>query len=401
MFDWDHYSNQPSIIRDKKLKREIYKKTLFDTLKLLFINISFLPFVILNYFIKKRGEVDATEIFCIGISLENETPTTYKRIKRLNIKNILIRFPLSKIKDIEKYKKFIEKYSEFEILINLIQDRNHILDKELLKKDLKTVFTAFEKVKEYQIGTTINRKKWAFFSVDEYLRFFEVAKKLRDEEFKNIKLIGSSVIDFEYHFTIRSLFNFYKVYYDRFSALLYVDRRGSPFNSQMGFDFYKKLQLLYSIVTISPKTSNTIYITETNWPISGTAPYAPTSEKECVSLEDYSYFMVAYYLIALASKTIDRVYWHQLDAKGYGLVDHLEDEEYPAFLAYKTMVTLLKNKNMIKFDIESEIKVFEFEDIKVFYSENIFSKEFIKEGDLDIYANKYKSGKVIYRWMTC
>ena len=64
------------------------------------------------------------------------------------------------------------------------------------------------------------------------------------------------------------------------------------------------------------------YYAETNWPITGTAPYAPTSETECVSEEEYADFMVRYHLLAFASQHASSVYWHQLIAPGYGLIDN-------------------------------------------------------------------------------
>jgi len=210
-------------------------------------------------------------------------------------------------------------------------------------------------------------------------------------------MIGSSVIDFEYHFSLRSLFNFYKVYYDKFSTLLYVDRRGSPFNTQAGFDLYKKIELLWTMVKLSPKSADTIYITETNWPIKKTAPYAPTSEKECVSLEDYADFMVAYHLLALASRKVERVYWHQLIAHGYGLYSQVKDRKNPAFLAYKVMVKLLQNRKFLDFDIKNRVKWFKFEDLEVFYCEDGFEKSFVKSGDRNIFGKSFKRGRVIYR----
>ena len=48
---------------------------------------------------------------------------------------------------------------------------------------------------------------------------------------------------------------------------------------------------------MSPKTLSDIYITEVNWLISNTAPYAPTSEKECVSFDDYTKYMLDYFKI--------------------------------------------------------------------------------------------------------
>ncbi|RUM69065.1 MAG: hypothetical protein DSZ07_05485, partial [Sulfurovum sp.] len=157
----------------------------------------------------------------------------------------------------------------------------------------------------------------------------------------NLKLIGSSVIDFEYHFTIRTLFNSYPIHYDKTASLLYVDRRGSPYATQMGiFDFKNKIAFLDTIVKSSSKTENSIYITEANWPLSGTAPYAPTSEKECVSEELYNQYMIEYFEIALKSQKIEKVYWHQLIASGYGLLDNRGKKirKTRAFYSFKKML---------------------------------------------------------------
>jgi len=112
------------------------------------------------------------------------------------------------------------------------------------------------------------------------------------------------------------------------SSLLYVDRRGAPQNTQMGiFDTKNKIDMLYSLVKMSPKMkSDAIYITEVNWPLSGTAPYAPTSEIECVSEELYAQYMLDYFQIAKKSKKVGKVFWHQLVAPGYGLVDNREEK---------------------------------------------------------------------------
>ena len=137
------------------------------------------------------------------------------------------------------------------------------------------------------------------------------------------------------------MFNFQNIKYDIVSSLLYVDRRGSPRNTQYGFfDTKNKIDLLYSLVKLSNKCKNEIYITEVNWPISNTAPYAPTSEKECVSLEDYTKYMLDYFKIARESKKIKRVYWHQLVAPGYGLVDNRDGKivKYPQFYEFKEMI---------------------------------------------------------------
>jgi hypothetical protein len=103
------------------------------------------------------------------------------------------------------------------------------------------------------------------------------------------------------------------------------------------FDFRNKIEFLDTIVRSSNKCNNSIYITETNWPLSGTAPYAPTSEKECVSEELYNQYMIEYFDIALKSQKIEKVYWHQLIAGGYGLVDNRDGQirKTEAFYSFK------------------------------------------------------------------
>jgi hypothetical protein len=119
----------------------------------------------------------------------------------------------------------------------------------------------------------------------------------------------------------------------------------------MGLDLISKIHILYALATLSPKSSNDVYITETNWPISNTAPYAPTSEYECVSEEDYANYMVRYYLLALGSNMIKAVYWHQLIAPGYGLIDNRDGKvvKRPAYHAFKTMLEQLQGATILSF----------------------------------------------------
>ena len=277
---------------------------------------------------------------CVNLDKGSEQ---FELIEELNIKSLQIRVFLQDINNIDNYVKFAKGFGkDKEILITIIQDREHIESHELLKKDITTVFEKFKGItNEFQVGNAINRIKWSFVSMEEYLAFYETVQKVRDEQFPNIKLVGSAVIDFEYHFSIRTLFNGFKVHYDKFSSLLYVDRRGSPYSTQMGiFDFKNKIEFLDTIVQSSSKTDNAIYITEANWPLSNTAPYAPTSEKECVSEKLYTQYMKEYFEIALKTRKIEKIFWHQLIAPGYGLVDNRDDKlrKTEAFYAFKKLL---------------------------------------------------------------
>ena len=355
-FPWDSHSDQPYILK-KEDKKALRKGHGLDYFKLIITNLICFPYFFLK-FLWKRSESEALapnkarlkpsipsvpSFYGICVNLD-KGEAQYELIEELNVKSLQIRIFLNDIKNIENYVKFAKGFGEDkELLITIIQDREHIENHELLKKDITTIFQKFEGVaNEFQIGNAVNRIKWSFVSMEEYLAFYEVVQKVRDKDFTHIKLIGSSVIDFEYHFSIRTLFNGYKIHYDKFSTLLYVDRRGSPYATQMGiFDFRNKIEFLDSIVKSSPKSENAIYITEANWPLSGTAPYAPTSEKECVSEELYAQYMLEYFDIALKTNKIEKIFWHQLIAPGYGLVDNRNGtiRKTKAFYAFQEMIT--------------------------------------------------------------
>lgn len=341
-FVWDTYSDQPYPLKDKAYKKKMRRKHLLSYLPLFLTNLIIFPLsVVLMYFFK--GQNHSKESF-YGLGVDLEKGKVQKElIEELGVKYLLVRMPLWQMDRVDEYLTFIKSFGEDKhILLNILQDREHIEDEVLLKKDIERIFEIFSAVvDEFQIGNAINRTKWGFFSMDEYLKWYESIQKIRDKKYPHIQLIGSSVIDFEFHYTIRTLFNFFNVKYDKFSSLLYVDRRGSPTNKQMGiFDTKNKINMLYTLVKLSPKTSNDIYVTEVNWPLSNTAPHAPTSELECVSEEQYVHFMTEYYDIAQVSGKIQRVYWHQLIAAGYGLVDDRDGtiRKTPAFEAYKRMI---------------------------------------------------------------
>ncbi len=341
-FIWDNYSDQPHIIKDRTFKKEARKRYIRDYIKMMLLSFFILPFAtLIMIFLQKKTKTDSNDFFGLGVNLD-KGDTQPELIDELGVKNLLIRLPLSNIKNLQKYYDFAKSFGDDKkIVLNILQDRANIEDLELLKYNLELIFKKFDGfVSEYQIGNAINRLKWEFFSVSEYLDFYSVAYKLKDS-YPNIKLLGSSVIDFEYYYTVSTLFNRKNIQYDAVSSLLYVDRRGSPKNTQYGiFDFKNKINLLYALVKLSPKTNDEIYITETNWPRSNTAPYAPTSELECVSDNEYVKYMKEYHDIALKSGKIKRVYWHQLIAPGYGLVDNRNGTivKLPQFYAYKEMV---------------------------------------------------------------
>jgi hypothetical protein len=327
-FEWDPYSDQPRVIFDKAYKRSMRARHWPDYLRMAAISALVLPAATIHMALikPKRNTENLRDLVGMGVSLD-KGPEQFDLIDELGVNHVLLRIPLWDIDNLDAYYSFAKEFHRRQktVLINILQDREHIENRVQLTNDMKMIFSTFGDVsQEYQIGNAINRVKWGFFSVNEYLQYFETVQMLRDNSYLSLKLLGPSVIDFEYHFTCRALFNKFNIQFDRLSALLYVDRMGAPENKQYGvFDAGFKMRLLRSLADMSPKVRNKgIYLTEVNWPLSGTAPYAPTSEQECVSEEDYATYMRSYLATAAQSGCIERVYWHQLIAAGYGLIDN-------------------------------------------------------------------------------
>ena len=353
-FIWDKYSDQPALLKDKIYKKKMRKRELSSLIKTYLLSLIILPISIVLMPFIKRKQIKSEEFLSLGIDFQREPELSLKIINELKISRILLRVKLWEIDSLDELKNFILACKNKKITLKVLQDREHIEDLELLKKDLTLIFSTLDKLVDiYEIGSTINRTKWGFFSVDEYSRFYKTAYDLRDEQFPHAKLIGSGVIDFEYHFTAHTLFNFFKYKYDGVSALLYVDRRGAPENTQIGFALSDKIALLSTMVWLSPKSQHSLHITETNYPLSGTKPYAPTSEYECIDEQSYADFMLRYHLLAFASQQVDSISWHQLIAKGYGLIDNIDGINYrPAFKTYKYMAESLQKAQFLRLDIK-------------------------------------------------
>jgi hypothetical protein len=357
-FEWDHFSDQPKVIFDKAFKRRLRMRFISDYLKMAATAAVMLPVAMLHTTLTKTRRATAKpeitsktdkpaipiDLLGMGTSLE-KGPAQFDLIDELGVRHVLMRLPLWDMARLADYQAFGAEFRRRgkTLIVNVLQDREHIEDLGLLKRNITRVFDAFSCITTgFQIGNAINRVKWGFASVHEYLQFYAVAQGVRDAQFPGLQLLGPPVIDFEYHFTARALFNCYNIQFDRLSALLYVDRMGSPESKQYGlFDSRKKMQLLGSLAALSPKVKKRgAYITEVNWPLKETAPWAPTSEMECVSKEDYCTFMVDYLQMAAQSGCVDRVYWHQLIAPGYGLADDRDGKlvRAPAFSAYKELL---------------------------------------------------------------
>ena len=191
----------------------------------------------------------------------------------------------------------------------------------------------------FQIGQAVNRSKWGIWTRNEYVRLYRTAAEVL-RRIEGVELIGPGVIDFEFQITAAVANHRTEVLdFDALASLLYVDRRGAPENRQMGFDTIDKVLLLKAIADTGRNTNGRSWITEVNWPL-GEGPHSPAGNTVAVSEEAQADFLVRYYLLALASGGVERVYWWRMIARGYGLIAPEPDgtlRRRPSFEALKTL----------------------------------------------------------------
>ncbi len=366
-FKWDHLSDQPHVISDKAFKNSLKKQGIPHYLKSFIVALITLPVVLfaMLFFRPKKTALTGADFIGLCVNQDKLPELAPGLISQLGVKKILVRIPLWDCDNIDHYKAFCQSLGDVDIVFCVLQDREHVTDHAMLIRHIHIIFNALHEFScEFQIGNATNRLKWGCISVEESLQFFSVVKAYRDAHFKDIKLIGSSVIDFEPISTVRSVFHLFNAKADAMAALLYVDRRGSPESTQgWVFDLKNKIRFVYTAMRLSPKTDNTLYITEINWPIKDRLGYAPAQGDCTVSEDDAAMYLVRSYLIAWATGQIDTVFWHQLIAPGYGLVDHREDIRFmPAFYAFKTLYRFLGCAQLEQYEVSDNVHQYVFLD---------------------------------------
>jgi hypothetical protein len=364
-YAWDYYSNQPHVLNNKKLKRKIALMSWFANLKII-ISSAYALFLG-PYFYIKNNKLSENKIDSFGLCVNLDKPVNSQKlisndeltemIEELAVNNILVRIPLADFDNIEKYFRFIKNLQDRNVLVCILQDREHIEEKYLTKQRLDYIFSNLSnEVNTFQIGNSINRKKWAFVSIDEYFSFFKIAYDLKNDKFPNIKLLGSNIIDFDLPFFARSIFHFKSIFYDGIATQLYVDRRGGPEEKQLGFDTVSKIKAYAALASASRNTENELYITEVNWPLQEMSVWSPSAEY-LIEESLQARYMIRYYLLMLASGKVKKCFWHQLVAPGYGLVNNLDGKikKRDAYFCFKHLISIFSDSKTKKFIQEKNL----------------------------------------------
>jgi hypothetical protein len=283
-------------------------------------------------------------------------------LKDTGVRRTLVRLPSWEREDLKRYEAFIRllRGEGFEVVAALLQRRDDVLDPRSWSGFIEDVFSGFSSLcTHFEIGHAWNRTKWGVWDHREYIDLVQTAVPLADKH--GVRIVGPAVIDFEFHLyppTLRA------VAFDKVSSLLYVDRTGAPENAQFGWTTAKKVALWRAIVdTMYEGSPKGLWITEMNWPLAGAGEYSPAPGKPCVSEEEQADFLVRYFVICLASGFVERIYWWQLAAPGYGLIDIREPgwRRRPGYFALRQMVGLLEGSRFLEKADDREAEVYWFE----------------------------------------
>ncbi len=239
-----------------------------------------------------------------------------------------------------------------ELTFSLPQNRDLARDPARWRAQIEQLAELFVPLgRSFQIGQAPNRSKWGVWRYGEYLHLAEQASEVLRLH-PGVELAGPAVIDFELHITA-ALVNTKTTMppFDALASLLYVDRRGAPENSQLGFDTVDKLVLAQAIADTARGCAGRSWVTEVNWPLRE-GPHSPAGREVAVDESAQADYLVRYYLLALTSGCAERVYWWQLVAQGYGLIAVAEKgapgRRRPAFAALATLERQLAGSTFLR-----------------------------------------------------
>jgi len=345
-FEWNEFADQPHNVapRNERLKHHLRHAGSYFSLASANLRqgVSILRRYRRHWKNIYAAPVSLGSPFAVSVSPVGERDgEVIENLKATGVRQTLVRIPSWEKENLARYESFLKRLREehFDVTLALLQRRADVVLFPSWKKFLEEVFSRFAAFSSsIEVGHAWNRTKWGVWDYTEFLDLalpaVDLAKKY------GVKLVGPAVIDFEFHLyppTLQALL------FDKVSSLLYVDRKGAPENKQYGWDTSRKIALLRAVVDASAGSERDIWITEINWPLQGTGKFSPASGRPNVTEEEQADYLVRYFVLCLATGFVERVFWWQLVAPGYGLIDSRETawRRRPSFTAFQTMVGLL------------------------------------------------------------
>ncbi|MGA8260146.1 MAG: hypothetical protein WB783_08045 [Arenicellales bacterium] len=342
---WDPYSNQPYRL-SRQAKNRLAAGNLVEYLKIAATLLVASPRLLRRFAALRPAPSDQPSSRFVGLGVspeERHNDRIRDMVEELGVEELLIRIPSWEVDRLDSYVEFAERFRGRRLLFNILQCRDCVARPDYWRDALEAIFSRLKHLsRDFQIGNAINRTKWGCAHSGEYLGLMETAERVRAGH-PDIRLTGSSVIDFEPLAALRTLCNRRRYHLDAVSALLYVNRRGSPRGRQyLFFDLERKLRLLRAMVDIGNRNDRRLWITEVNWPLLDTKPYTPNSGHPSRTVDEATQarYLSEYYRIAWQCGWVEKVYWWQLINPGYGLVDHRSGSlrKMPSYYAFKELL---------------------------------------------------------------
>lgn len=279
---------------------------------------------------------------CVASAMEASMDDyVVRQLHTLGIKQVRLDFTYG---DIESFNtRFLDRLiaENFSVTLHLVQPFIHAKHMENMQEQaawqvfLEATLVRFgAHIKRIEIGTTINRKRWAGYTVNGFLYAWDIAYKLSRQH--KVQLAGPNVTDFEpiYNIGILSILKAKKQLPDVHTNNLFSERVSEPerfdhrvfkyrWATVLKFNLIKKARLLKKISTdfgvkyfISPVAFWAIYRIER---------LLPDGEQKQA---DYA---ARYMLLNAASGALDQAFWGALVCHREGLItDGLSDAQYPA-----------------------------------------------------------------------
>jgi hypothetical protein len=263
------------------------------------------------------------------------------------------------------------------------------------RKFLEDVMSRFSSdIKNYEIGSVPNRKKWSGYTIPDYITSLKIASEAAKKY--GVNIFAPNIQDFEPFWQV-AIFEAIKdkgINIQGSTDNLFVDRAGQPeafdehvlgrwLKGMAGMDLINKSRFLD---LISERYGIKTFICSfTQWNLNVRAPFYNSSEERRVDTDEYADYLVRYYVLSAAGGYTDRVYWGHYASYKEGILDDgynpgIEDapevhhkfiydgnpktfKMRPAYDAYKTMTEhLSKSKFVKKLAVpDGHIFVFEFD----------------------------------------
>ena len=262
---------------------------------------------------------------------EAATRQTLELVEELGIKAVRVDFSESYTTDALMPLLQGLKESGVGVLLHLVQPLQQA--KQMPAADAVDAWSGFVKtslntfadfIEAVEIGTTINRAKWAGYSLSGFIAAWQAAYPLVKQS--GFPLVGPNVTDFEpqYNAGVLGMLKRRKCLPDIHSNNMFAERAiepealdrkilGESFKRLHGYDLIKKLRLVASIAQRNGVSSN--WSTCAFWTLPRIQRILASSEEQ---MADY---LTRYYVLCASAGSFERFYWGPLVSGREGLLD--------------------------------------------------------------------------------